>query len=133
MNKLEKFIPSLVTEAYFPKEVSNPQEINYGRCFMWSYLAHQTFCGIELWCMGTHAFVKHRGKFYDSETLQGSPDWQDLRANNVNVWARQPIHKHLRRPFIKEWDTQPVRFNTSWNEMNQWAINFLRKGSAEII
>lgn len=126
MKKLEHFNPSLITETFFPQYVDTPQMINYGQCFQWSYLCHQVFAGCGLWCVGTHAFIKRHHNFYDSETLQGTPDYLDMPANNAAPWMRQPLHKHLRHSFMTEWVSQTIRFNTSWGELDKQATKLIR-------
>lgn len=131
MKKLTGFNPNFITKTYFPDFVNNPDKINYGQCFMWAYLAHETFSGVELWDTGVHAFVKYRGKFYDSETPEGVNDLEDLPANTRRTFCpcascKAPARKYKRHSFQTEWHNQTHRFQVSWYEMDQWVDKVLK-------
>lgn len=118
MSKISKFQPELITQLYFPDDIVSPQQINYGRCFMWAYMGHETFRNTEIWCTAVHAFLKHRGLYFDSETLNGSANWKSLPANRRDLTRRQTPHHHPTKEFKTVWDRQPSRFNTSWHQMD---------------
>jgi hypothetical protein len=82
MNKLKRFQPELVIQAFPETYRGNPAKINKGQCFRWAFIAYNLFEDVELWSYGIHAFVKVEKKFYDSERLQGEEDWKDLPACN---------------------------------------------------
>lgn len=71
-----------INRNFFPNDLDDLHYINEGRCFLWAYIAFQLYQGVQLWDFGTHAFVRYRGKFYDSERPLGEPDWRDLPATN---------------------------------------------------
>lgn len=122
MKKLVHFKPSLITKEFFPgyRDVS---VINEGECFIWAYLAHLIFLDVELWDVSCHAFVKHRGRYYDSEVLKGSPDWQDLPATED---ANGPPRKHTADSFKRSWGRNPAWFNTSYTQIESRARKVLR-------
>lgn len=123
MKKLEQFNPKLITEHFFPQYLAAPEQINYGQCFMWAYLSHQVFAGCAIYDVGIHAFIKHRGKFYDSERLDGVEDWEDLPATHEPDigYRRTPLQKYTAHSFKDKWFSQTWRFNVSWSEMDAWA------------
>lgn len=123
MRKLIHFRPSLVTKEFFP-DYRDVSVINEGECFIWAYLAHLIFLDVEIWDVSCHAFVKYRGRFYDSEILRGSPDWQDLPATED---AEFPARKHSVASFKKEWRANPKWFDTSWSEIEARARKVLRR------
>ncbi len=90
VKKLTPFKPSLITKEFFP-DYDDVSVINEGECFIWAYLAFLIFKDVEIWDVNCHAFVKYKGKFYDSEVLRGSPDWQDLPATED---ADFPARRH---------------------------------------
>jgi hypothetical protein len=128
VKKLTHFKPSLITKEFFP-EYKDVSVINEGECFIWAYLAHLMFKDVEIWDVNCHAFVKYRGRFYDSEVLRGSPDWQDLPATEE---ADAPPRKHSVTSFKKSWHHNPKWFNTSWGEIESRARRVLRRAQASI-
>ena len=121
MKKLSQFKPSLVTKEFFP-EYKDVSVINEGECFIWAYLAHLLFLDVEIWFNDCHAFVRHRGRFYDSERLKGSLDWADLPATEGGGVPKRYSIKDFRH----EWTTQPKRFGTTWEEIEGRARKLLR-------
>ena len=120
--KIQHFKPSLVTKSFFP-EYDDVAIINHGECFIWAYAAFMMFEGIELWYNGCHAFVRYRGRFYDSEVLRGSRDWADLPATEGGgVPIQVPVSK-----FRLDWGGNPREFNTSWKEVESRARKALRR------
>jgi hypothetical protein len=128
MNKLKIFQPQLVTINFFPEYKSIPEDINYGQCFLWAYVAYHLFEGLELWDTGVHcpahAFVRHRNKFYDSECLEGAEDWRDLPANwRINhcdcKYCKVGTVARSLKDFMEEWGTETPKFDTSWNKLNR--------------
>ncbi len=124
MKKLQSFKPSLITKEFFPgyKDVSI---INEGECFIWAYMAYLLFEDIEIWYNEHHAFVKYRGRFYDSEVLKGSRDWQDLPATEG---GGPPIRSSVKN-FKHEWRDNPRDFGTSWKALEARARRALRRVS----
>lgn len=140
LRKLDKFTPSLVTKEFFPNDVSRPKRINYGKCFLWAYAAHKIFQDAELWDMPSHAFVRYRGKFYDSETLKGVKDWRDLPACSGcscgpcikarEVQALTHGAKNIKMPtYLKDWRKSFQRYNISLYEIDRQIDKLLAKGN----
>lgn len=125
MKKLRQFNPSLITKTFF-KHHKSPSDINEGECFIWAYLAHLIFKDVEIWYMNAHAFVRYRGKFYDSERPNGVAEWKYLPATKHG-------HTEARRrkvdTFKRYWATQPGRFETTWKEIESKAKELLRHGA----
>src|SRR5271157_2160841 len=73
------FRPELITQAFEEERFrNNPEEINTGYCFQWAYMCYIAFNDVELLSVPGHAFVRYKGKYYDSERLNGVSDWKDL-------------------------------------------------------
>lgn len=142
--KLERFQPKLITETFFPDYVNKPEDINYGLCWEWAWLAHKTFKNVELWDICAHAFVRHRNKFYDSQRLLGEEDWKDLPASNFGMsYYLEPCGTCLTHPgrvdgnieaspltesqFKLHWGSQTKRFNMSWAQLDKLAQQELRR------
>ena len=117
MRKIQKFQAKFVTEFYFPD--IPPNEINWGRCFMWAYLSFHTFKGLELWDCPVHAFIKYKEKFYDSETLRGTDDYRKLPCI-ASIRRRLSLAQ-----FKKEWAAQTDRFSTTWEDLYSQARKVL--------
>lgn len=124
MRKLTPFKPSLITKEFF-KHHKSPDIINEGECFIWAYLAHLVFKDVEIWYMNSHAFVRYRGKFYDSERLKGVAEWKYLPATKHGSTQAQ---KYSVERFKRYWHSQPRRFETTWKEIETKARELLRHG-----
>jgi len=122
MKKLSYFRPSLVTKSIFPT-YRDPAIVNEGECFIWAYSAFLIFDNVELYYVNCHAFVKYRKRFYDSEMLRGSTDWQDLPATSG---CSCPPIKVSPQIFKVAWGDQPQRFNTSWRKIEASARRVLK-------
>lgn len=123
MRKLIHFKPSLVTREFFP-EYKDVSVINEGECFIWAYYAFLLFRDVELWSVNCHAFVKHHGRFYDSEVLRGSPDWQDLPATE-GAYGRPCKHTvpHFKKYWGGPWNRKKIG---SWKAIEKMAGKILR-------
>jgi len=57
-------------------------DINKGYCFNWAMLAYRTYGGklCTVTNYSGHAFIKLKGKYYDSETPKGVKNWRLLKA-----------------------------------------------------
>ena len=140
LRKLDKFEPALVTKEFFPNDVKVPKRINYGKCFLWAYAAHKIFQGAELWDMPSHAFVRYRGKFYDSETLNGVKDWRDLpacsgcpcgpciKAREVEATTRGAKNVKM-FSFLVDWKTSFRRYKISLFEIDKQIDKLLAQGN----
>jgi hypothetical protein len=123
MKKLPNFKASFITETFF-SDVPR-KNINKGRCFAWAYLAFKIFDGVELWDTWGHAFIKYRGKFYDSDRPRGEKDWRDLPANK----AGHSIAKRRSAPSFKLfWHGNPETFGFTWNSLDKQAKETLHHG-----
>lgn len=110
---------SFINRTFF-RDV-DPPEINYGKCFIWAYIAFHLYEDVELWSFGNHAFVKYDGKFYDSERPNGEEDWSDLPATNWGKGCgcsicKNPAKKVSEVSFksSKHWGGQAKRFHVTW-------------------
>lgn len=128
MKKLPTFKPTLVTKRIFPG-YDDPSIINMGECFIWAYSAFLIFENVELWDVNCHAFVKYRGRFYDSVTLRGSPDWQDLPATEG---ATTRATKYTVDGFKFWWHNNPEKYNTTWKKIEYNARKVLRHEQAAL-
>ena len=122
MKKLSNFRPGRICPHFF-SHCKDPKEINKGECFIWAYLAHLLHVGVEIWYVDCHAFVRYKGKFYDSENLKGVRDWRDLPATEG---CRLPAQHYTAHEFKKGWRTQPKRFQTSWIQIELDAKEYLK-------
>lgn len=113
MKKLTQFKPQLITDTFFSDV--EPDVINQGRCFVWSYLAYKAFKGVELYDTNVHAFVRYKGKYYDSERPNGEKNWWDLPANK---YASAAPTKRRMGEFRIRWVSQTHRFQTTWQEID---------------
>lgn len=123
MKKLPTFRPSLVTKEFFPS-YKNVAEINMGECFIWAYAAYCMFDYVHLWHLNCHAFVKYRGRFYDSEVLKGSPYWQDLPATEGGDYPAAPASSV--QYFKTEWGSPKV-YGITWAQIEKKAEQAIRK------
>ena len=87
-----------LTQAYIKyhrRRVSQAWELNYGYCFRWCAIAHKLKKGklisVTIICEdsldeisnkyiqgSSHAFIKIKNKYYDSESINGVKDWHQL-------------------------------------------------------
>lgn len=121
MQKLAKFQPALVTKEFFPEFINNPRRINFGRCFIWAYVASQMFENVELWDTDMHAFVRYMGKFYDSETLNGTVEWQELpivRDFGYTSASHEASPRSL-PDYFSLWEESREQFNVNWSEIDR--------------
>lgn len=127
MRKLQTFKPSLVTKKFF-SDYKDVAVINEGECFIWAYTAYVMFQDVELWYNNHHAFVKYRGRFYDSERLRGVSDWRDLPATEGGGLASRTSIVS----FKKEWGRNPYQFATTWEKIESKARKVLRREQASL-
>lgn len=130
MKKLPHFKASFVTETFFaeiPKD-----RINQGHCFAWAYIAYNLFEDVELWDTDIHAFIKYKGKFYDSDRPNGEDDWEDLPANNFGkkTWGAQLVARNQPIEEFKDlWTGNPEQYGyESWNALEIIALETLHHG-----
>lgn len=129
MKKLSPFNAQFITETYFPEYQDNPELINQGQCFQWAYLAHQTFAGTELWDLHYHAFIKYKGRFYDSETPNGVKDWRELpivREYGVPEKRKDWAHKSKELKFKINWGYSRRKFQLNWKKLHNVAATVVK-------
>ena len=121
-----------INRHFFPKQ---PEfTINQGECFLWAYLAYRLYDDVELWDMGSHAFVrsKRTGKFYDSERPQGVKNWKDLPATNWGHGCgcgrcQQPARKFKTAgKFRRSWIGMMKRFEVDYVQLNDKINQFIK-------
>jgi hypothetical protein len=98
-----KFSPTFINKTFYPHYAGNTHIINYGECYDWSWFAMLCWSkDVELWSSENHAFVKVRGRFYDSAMVRGTKNWRDLKTcqDLNNRWA-EPFENV--NDFIYEW------------------------------
>ena len=80
------------TEQLMELSFNTPADINCGGCFEWATLVFADVEGTQIHghCHGGgyHAFISYRGRYYDSETTQGTARWQNLPYFKRWPWAR---------------------------------------------
>lgn len=120
--KLARFDPEYINQQFFPD--IDPQTINNGRCWQWAYLTYHTFQHVELWSMGSHAFVRYKRKFYDAERITGEKDYKDLPATNFGMGCgcnecRSKPKQQTVPEFQKYWESMRKFYNISWLSLEQ--------------
>lgn len=105
-----------INRNFFPNDI--PKEINYGRCFIWAYIAFRLYKRVELWSFNVHAFVRYDGKFYDSERPLGEDDWKDLPATNFGV-RHDPAIRVSPKQFKSEdeWAGPAREYKVVWKDL----------------
>lgn len=101
-------------------------DINQGECFLWAYYAYRLYKNVELWDMGSHAFVRDKvtGKFYDSERPNGEVDWKELPATNwghgcgCSRCQQPPRQFKVAGKFRRSWRGMTKRFMVEWNTIH---------------
>ena len=131
MNKLSPFNAQFITQEFFPQYKDKPQFINYGQCFQWSYLAHRIYADTELWDVRNHAFIKYKGKFFDSERIHGVMDWRELPAVcPLNMKSCPRIAKpHNELGFKLCWGYARQSYGLKWDKLRQQADEFIKRMS----
>jgi hypothetical protein len=122
-----------INRHFFPNQ---PEfTINEGECFLWAYLAYRLYKDVELWDMGSHAFVRSKktGKFYDSERPKGVDDWKELPATN---WGKgcgcgrcqQPARKFKTAgKFRQSWIGMMKRFEVDYDKINKQIFDLIQE------
>lgn len=126
MSRLRQFNPDLVTNTIFKD--TDKSIINFGQCFIWAYSAYLIFADLKLCGVDCHAFVKHKGKFYDSDKPHGVRYWNDLPASKFSV--DDYYSHHSVEEFKETWQGQLSRFATSWNQIESNAKKVLQQERA---
>ncbi len=108
----------MITREFFPMNVNKPEFINYGDCMKWAYIAHALYEGVELYSNKHHAFVKQGGKFYDSESPNGTRDWVSMGCNSRMF---QAYHYDRTDSGIKPKKQDMGQFQTRWGWV-EWDI-----------
>lgn len=120
MKKLSPFSARFVTNTFFPEFKDWTQEINQGLCFEWAYLAHRLYADTELWDVHCHAFIRYKGKFYDSERPDGVYDWHELPATQVChcKWCAKGPKLHNELGFKLGWGFARRKYGLNWRKLN---------------
>jgi hypothetical protein len=86
LTKREKAVLSVINKI-FTKKLKYPHlsTINCGECWVWAIAAKRALPGAVV-CIADnkhtgwgHAFIKYKGKYYDSEARTGKDHWLELR------------------------------------------------------
>lgn len=109
------FSPGIIHPNLFP-QYPHPMQINFGDCFKWAWAAFRLFNNVELYSQQCHAFIKYRGKFYDSESLDGVKVYSKLRTikDYIGMFPR-PIPMSP-KDFIDYWS---INNYCDWNNLNE--------------
>jgi hypothetical protein len=127
--KLPNFKASFITENFFAHVPKH--RINKGHCFAWSYIAYHLFEGVEIWDTDNHAFVKYKGKFYDSDRPNGEKDWKDLPACNFGQtpYGRELVARCQPLEEFKDlWAGNPEQYGYTWDMLETVALETLEQG-----
>lgn len=102
-------------------------DINHGNCFNWALFAYHIYggqlCSVRFPAGGgTHAFLLHEGKFYDSQTYGGARRWTRVRGRpgSWDVFTSQlerSLRYHSREEFVKFW---PVDISLTQECADRW-------------
>lgn len=89
------------------------KNINYGYCFNWAYLAYKTIPGAVLCSIRDytyrHAFIKVNGKYYDSMTRKGVPDWTQLKSlREYGSLTKMECDEMSEQVFVEHWKVNGV-------------------------
>lgn len=114
-----------INKTFFP-EYKDVSVINQGECFLWAYIAFHLYENVELWSMGSHAFVRSKldKKFYDSEKPKGEENWRDLPATNMGVGCgcyrcSKGANKHLSiQKFQYTWRGMAKLHSVDWSNVD---------------
>src|ERR1700733_4039477 len=131
MDKLQHFQTELVIELFPPVFQNNPSLVNSGNCMKWSYLCYRIYKNVRLVSYGSHAFVKYKNLYFDSERLAGEKDWRDLPACNFGKgcgksWCQscQKAEQVNPNEFKRRWKI--CNGFQRWSELRELADNFLQ-------
>jgi hypothetical protein len=131
MKKLSPLNARFITETFFPQYKDKPQVINYGQCFQWAYIAFHLFEDVELWDTHTHAFIKYKGKFYDSERPDGVLNWRDLPQADCRCKYCSNAVMHDECAFKKEWRHASKTYGIKWIRLRKQVKQVLEQKSEE--
>ncbi len=70
---------------------------------------------MELWSHESHAFIKYRGKFYDSETLNGIKNYRRIRTVRDHSGMGPSAVKMTASEFMAYWSVYQA---CDWNALN---------------
>lgn len=112
---------SLITKEFFPGHVGHEDNINCGQCMEWAYIAYRLYEDVELYSNHCHAFVKQGGKYYDSESPNGSRSYRGLKCNQM--CGMKYAEKQTLREFQTSWENAGV----DWKGLDLYIKSFWRK------
>jgi hypothetical protein len=83
--------------------------------------------------MGSHAFIKHRGLFFDSERCAGVLRYSQLPAtNNGNGCGCARCKKPAKRLYVPEfknvWRGMQKQFRINWERLDKQALVVIKNG-----
>lgn len=137
MRKLTTFQPELVIRCFPEQWWLYPAEINKGKCMQWAYYAYCLFDGVRLWSYGSHAFIKHGTRYYDSERLAGERDWRDLPACNFGKGCGRHLctlcSKRARPMNVNRFQETWGGYDLPWHRYYQTANQWLERNSNETL
>lgn len=113
--------------------LSDPAEINQGNCYIWAYAVYQLvgdsrciLCTV-LTSYGDHAFIKYNNKFYDSESLNGEDDWNNLKFFNYHIQSRLGaprdyyiLNEFSEKEFIRQWRYLDLRWKVIYDSVLEY-------------
>lgn len=125
MNRLKQPLDvKFINRTFFPNDLNNVSAINDGRCFLWAYVCFHFYKNVQLWTYGSHAFVRYKSKFYDSETFKGVKDWRKLPATRGGRGCGcriccQPAERQTVNEFKKphNWGNSAKNKNIKWKDV----------------
>lgn len=109
IRKPKSFNCLFVTRHFFRDylEHNTIARINEGRCYDYAYFAYRMFPNVKLWTTDYHAWIEHKNKFYDSQSINGVEDYMRLACNRQYApkpWEEQPPVKVNVNRFKSMWD-----------------------------
>lgn len=124
MKKLNGPLSVKFINRHFFNDYKDVSVINMGECFLWAYIAYSLYDRVQLWDMGSHAFVRYQGKFYDSEVPDGVSDWRDLPACNFGEGCgcqacKKPAGPRAPATFHDNWASSAARHRVDWKKVDR--------------
>ena len=118
MRNVKDFLNILTTHVMSVRNKQTVSEINRGDCWLWALLAHKNIDGSKIYSALNkhrqgHAFISLDGLFYDSESLDGVADWNELGffkrllARGLNNFFSLCDYTEMSDRFLEEWTATP--------------------------
>lgn len=121
----KNFSASFINRVFFPREYKSKElaAINTGRCYDWAYLGYCLWPGVLLWTTDMHAWVQKGRKFYDSESVTGLKDHNELRCNAWFPGDEQSPTVMDIQSFKDFWDEHGGGKRRHWGALHDKIIN----------